>query len=78
MGEWTFSEWLRFGLIWLAIFGFVGGIIAQTSGGISGRGFMEGVWKGVEIFALIVVIILVLIGVFWGLNSIASTLNSSG
>jgi len=77
MGEWNFAQWLRFALIWLGIFAVIGGIISQGSGGASGRGFFEGMWKGVEIFFLVVLIIGVLGACFWGMTAISSSLNSS-
>ncbi len=78
MFDWSFAEWLKFALVWLAIFAVIGGIISQTTGGMSGRGFMEGMWKGVEWYFIVVVVCVVLVGVLWGMGMISTTLNSSG
>ena len=64
-------------LVWLAIFGIVGGIIAQTSGGVSGRGFMEGVWKGVEIYFIVLLGIGIIIAVIWGVGMMSTAINSN-
>jgi len=76
MLNWSFIEWLKFALVWLAIFAVIGGIISQTSAGMSGRGFMEGMWKGVEWYFIVVVVCVVLLGVLWGMGMISTTLNS--
>jgi hypothetical protein len=75
MAEWGFSDWLRAGLIWAAIFAVGGGIIAQTSEGASGRGFVEGMWKGLEWFAIIVVSGCVLVGAYYGVLAVAGSMN---
>jgi len=62
MAEWQFQEWLRFGLVTLAIFAGVSGIVSQTTQGASGRGFMEGMWKGVEWWFIALVVVAVLYG----------------
>ena len=68
-------EWLKFALVWLAIFAVIGGIISQTSGGMSGRGFMEGMWKGLEWYFIVVVAWVVLVGVYFGIGMISTALN---
>lgn len=77
MAEWDFAQWLKFGGTWLAIFAFVGGIIAQTSGGVSGAGFREGMWKGVEVFFVVLAIIGVGIGAFAVIAMVSNSVNSS-
>jgi len=76
MTEWTFQQWLTNGLVLLAIFAVVGGIVSQTSGGMSGRGFMEGMWKGVEWFFIAVVGVGVLFGVLWIMGLTSNALNT--
>jgi hypothetical protein len=78
MADWDFSQWLRFMLIWLAVFAGIGGIISQTNSGASGRGFLEGMWKGVEVFFIVAVIIGVIYGVLVMMGVISTALNSSG
>ncbi len=75
--DWTFADWLRIGGVWLVIFAVVGGIISQTSGGVSGRGFFEGMWKGVEWFLIVVVAIIVLMGVAFVMGMTTGALNTS-
>jgi len=77
MLDWTWDQWGRFALIWAGVFAVVGGIVAQSSGGISGRGFMEGMWKGIEIFFLVCLIIGIIMAVLFGMGMISNTLNSA-
>ena len=63
-------------LVWLAVFAVVGGIIAQTTGGVSGRGFMEGMWKGVEIYFIVLLVIGIIIAVMWGMGMMSSAINA--
>ncbi|HEX9745354.1 MAG TPA: hypothetical protein VGB30_07995 [bacterium] len=77
MADWDFATWMRVGLTWLAIFAVIGGIVSQTSGGASGRGFVEGMWKGVEIFFLVAVAGFVIYGAMLALGMISTTVNSS-
>jgi len=74
--EWTFADWLRIGVIWLVVFAVIGGIVSQTAGGVSGRGFWEGVWKGVEWFLIVVVCICVLFGILYVMGMTSSALNT--
>jgi len=76
MVDWTFEQWLTNGLILLAIFAVVGGIVSQTSAGMSGRGFMEGMWKGVEWFFIVVLGVGVLYGVLWVMGLTSNALNT--
>ena len=76
MLDWTFDQWVKTGLILLVIFGAVGGIVSQTSGGVSGRGFMEGVWKGVEWFLILVVGVALLFGIAWVMGLTSNALNT--
>jgi hypothetical protein len=75
MSNWDFSQWVKFGLVWAGVFAIFGGIIAQTTEGASGRGFVEGMWKGIEWFLIVVVGIAACIGVWYGVMSLASSLN---
>jgi len=64
-------------LVWLAIFAVVGGIIAQTTGGVSGRGFMEGMWKGVEWYFIVLLGIGIIVAVIWGVGMMSTAINSN-
>jgi len=75
MSEWGFVEWLKFAGVWAAVFAVVGGIITQTSGGISGRGFMEGMWKGIEWFFLAAVGVVVIWGIFQIMGVATTSIN---
>lgn len=75
MSNWGFEQWVRFAVIWLAIFGLGGGIIAQTSEGASWNGFMAGIWRGVEWYLIIGVSAVVLFFGWVGIMNLASSLN---
>jgi len=68
---------VRLILVWLAVFAVVGGIIAQTTGGVSGRGFMEGMWKGVEWYFIVLLGIGIIIAVIWGVGMMSTAINSN-
>jgi hypothetical protein len=74
--DWTFADWLKMGVIWLVVFAVIGGIVSQTAGGVSGRGFWEGMWKGVEWFFIVVVGVCVLFGILYVMGMTSSALNS--
>jgi len=76
MFDWTFDQLLKTGLTLLVIFAFLGGIISQSSGGMSGRGFLEGMWKGVEWFLIMVVGIGILYGILAVMGMTSSALNT--
>lgn len=76
MFDWTFDQLLRTGLVLLVIFALIGGIVSQTSGGVSGRGFLEGMWKGVEWFLIMVVGIAVLYGILAIMGLTSNALNT--
>jgi hypothetical protein len=78
MFNWTWAEWGKFALIWAGVFALIGGIVAQTQGGASGRGFAEGMWKGIEIFFLVCLVVGIIIAVLWGMGNISNTLNTAG
>ncbi len=74
------TDWdsvLKVSLTALAIFCVIGGIVSQTSGGASGRGFMEGVWKGVEWWFIGVVALGIFIGVWYVIAVTANQLNTT-
>ena len=68
---------VRLILVWLAVFAVVGGIIAQTTGGVSGRGFMEGMWKGVEWYFIVLLGIGIIIAVIWGVGMMSTAINAN-
>ena len=76
MGDWGWDQWMRFTLTWAAIFAIGGGIISQTTEGVSGRGFVEGMWKGIEWFFIVVVGIGILWLAWMGLMQLSSSLNA--
>jgi hypothetical protein len=76
MQDWGIQEWFRVAVIWAVIFAIVGGIISQSTEGMSWNGFVAGLWKGIEWFFIVAVVILVLFGAWYGLMILASTLNS--
>ncbi len=78
MLDWDFAQWSKFLLTALAIFALIGGITSQTSAGVSGRGFLEGMWKGTEWFLIGVAIAIAGVGVLWGMGMISNALNSAG
>ncbi len=67
---------IKFALVWLAVFAMVGGFVSQSTAGVSGRGFVEGMWKGVEWFFIVVVGILVIMAVMWGMGMMSNAVNS--
>jgi hypothetical protein len=76
MFDWTWDQLLRTALVLLVIFAMVGGIVSQTSGGVSGRGFLEGMWKGVEWFLIMVVGIAVIYGILFVMGMTSNALNT--
>ncbi len=72
-----FAAGMKFALTALAIFAVIGGITAQTTQGASGRGFMEGMWKGVEIFFLAALGVGILYAILWGMGIINTQLNTA-
>jgi hypothetical protein len=68
---------MRLGIGTLVVFCIVGGIVAQTSGGASGRGFMEGMWKGVEWWFIALVVFGLILGAFWVMGFTSNQLNSN-
>jgi hypothetical protein len=76
MFDWTWDQLLRTALVLLVIFAMVGGIVSQTSGGVSGRGFFEGMWKGVEWFLIMVVGIAVIYGILFVMGMTSNALNT--
>ena len=64
-------------LVWLAVFAFIGGMVAQSSAGVSGRGFVEGMWKGVEWFFIAAVAVLVVVAIIWGTGMMSTAVNSN-
>lgn len=77
MENWSWDQWLHVGIFWLGLFAVVGGIVSLTSGGLSGRGFIEGLWKGVEWFFIVLIVIAVGYGALLVLGLIGNALNSS-
>lgn len=77
MFDMTAAEGFRFALIACIVFAVVGGIVSQSSQGASAKGFWEGMWKGVEIFFLVLVAIGIIYAVLLGMGMINTTLNSS-
>jgi len=71
----TFEQILKLALVWLGIFAVVGGIVSQTTAGVSGRGFMEGMWKGIEWFMYAVLGIAVIFAVIWGIGMMSTAIN---
>ena len=77
MAEWGFSDWLRNGALWLGIFAGIGGIVSLTTTGASGRGFIEGAWKGIEVFFIAAAVILLGWGALYFLGMVSNSVNSS-
>jgi len=77
MQDWGFQEWLKFAAVWAVIFAIVGGIVAQTTEGMSWNGFVAGLWKGIEWFFIAAVVVLVLFWGWVGLMTLAGTLNAT-
>ena len=75
MQDWSWEQWVRVGFIWAGIFALCGGIIAQMTEGMSGRGFVEGMWKGIEWFFIVVGAGLILFLAWLGMMNLASSLN---
>jgi hypothetical protein len=77
MFDMSFAQTTKMVLTFLVIFAVVGGIVSQTTQGASSRGFMEGMWKGVEIFFLVLVVIGVIFLVMLGMGMVSNSINSS-
>lgn len=75
MAEWDFAQWSRFLITTAIIFMIVGGIVSQTTEGASARGFMEGMWKGIEWFLIGVIGIGIVIAAWYGIMTLASSMN---
>ncbi len=73
----TWADGLKFALGTAAAFAIVGGIVSQTSGGVSGRGFWEGMWKGIEWWFIALAIVGIIIGGMWVLGFTANQLNTN-
>ncbi|MCX6647568.1 MAG: hypothetical protein NTY09_14590 [bacterium] len=77
MFDMSFAQGTKMVLTFLVIFAVVGGIVSQTTQGASGRGFMEGMWKGVEIYFLVLVGIGVIFLVMLGMGMVSTAVNTS-
>jgi hypothetical protein len=77
MFDMSFAQGTKMVVTFLIIFGIVGGIVSQTTQGASMQGFMEGVWKGVEIYFLVLVAIGVIFLAMLGMGMISNAVNSS-
>ena len=75
MEDWTMAQWAKNLVIIAAVFAIMGGIIAQTTEGASGRGFLEGMWKGIEWFLIIGISAAVLFGAWVGIMTLSGSLN---
>ena len=75
MEAWTMAQWAKNLVIIAAVFAIMGGIIAQTTEGASGRGFLEGMWKGIEWFLIIGISAAVLFGAWVGIMTLSGSLN---
>jgi hypothetical protein len=76
MSSWDFAHWLHFGGIMLIIFVICGGIISQTTEGMSWQGWMAGMWKGVEWFLIVVFVGAALFFGYLGIMYVASSMNA--
>ena len=60
----------------LVVFMMVGGIVSQTTHGVSGAGFKEGMWKGVEWFFIALVAVVVVVAVVAVMGNISNAINA--